>query len=174
MLLKDMNSAMKSCEDSCPEVDGHVVDLGNALEFAVAGLGYYAPYGSEIWRRLYLGMHVELRCEPDNEHDAYAVAVHAGSGHKIGYVPRGINVAVFNVLRAKGNVVARISHLRHLCDVRERVYVKAVIKQVEHSEDSMVCEAEGNYGTRDCDTVFGSEPSAHRGMTCADDCWFDD
>jgi hypothetical protein len=60
------------------------------LSVAVVGIGYDNDDGSN--RRFHVAMQspgdaVELRREPRNEHDEYAVAVYGQQGYRLGYVP---------------------------------------------------------------------------------------
>src|SRR5574341_1065812 len=57
----------------------------------LAGFRYHAA--SELWHELRVGDRLELEREPDNVHDANAVAV-LWRGRKLGYVPRRDNGAL--------------------------------------------------------------------------------
>jgi len=72
----------------------------------LAGFRYHA--GAEVWRELRVGDRLELAREPDNAHDANAVAV-LWRGRKLGYVPRSENAALAWGLDRGTSLRARIS-----------------------------------------------------------------
>ena len=74
----------------------------------LAGFRYHA--GADLWRELRVGDRLELAREPDNSHDANAVAVR-WRGHKLGYVPRRENAALAWGLDRGTPLRARISAL---------------------------------------------------------------
>src|SRR5262245_60134451 len=74
----------------------------------LAGFRYHAA--AEVWEQLRLGDALELRREPDNPHDANAVAI-AWRGHKLGYLPRRENAAAAWGLDRGQRLSARISRL---------------------------------------------------------------
>lgn len=55
-------------------------------EGVIVGTRHYEA--GQYWESLTLGDPLELRREPDNPHDANAVAIHNQTGAKLGYVPR--------------------------------------------------------------------------------------
>ena len=56
--------------------------------FHIAGFGYWD--GAEAFEQLKIGTLLELRREPDNRFDAYAVAIYFGE-YKLGFIPRDEN-----------------------------------------------------------------------------------
>ena len=76
------------------------------FNFAIAGGFYHGLHTEQA--KLRLGMVLKLRREPDNPHDADAVAVHLPDGLRLGYVPRVANTAVARLLDAGGSVRAEI------------------------------------------------------------------
>lgn len=56
--------------------------------FHIAGFGYWD--GAEAFEQLKIGTLLELRREPDNRFDAYAVAIWFGE-YKLGFIPRDEN-----------------------------------------------------------------------------------
>jgi hypothetical protein len=91
----------------------------------LAGFRYHA--GAGLWRELRVGDRLELEREPDNPHDANAVAVR-WRGHKLGYVPRHENAALAWGLERGTPLRARISalaeHPNPARRVRFEVYVE--------------------------------------------------
>jgi hypothetical protein len=84
-----------------------------AFKVRLVGVGHPNETGAsraELLGRARCGDVVELRREPDNPHDPLAIAVHAGCGGKLGYVPRG-DRRLADHLDGGGGVVARIAHL---------------------------------------------------------------
>jgi hypothetical protein len=75
----------------------------------LAGFRYYAA--GELWQELRVGDALMLEREPDNPHDANAVAV-SWRGRKLGYVPRRENAALAWGLDHGERFAARISRLR--------------------------------------------------------------
>ncbi len=58
------------------------------LSVPIAGFYFHEGMRAEVFARLKLGDELELRREPDNPHDANAIAVYSQDGIKLGYVPR--------------------------------------------------------------------------------------
>ena len=81
----------------------------NLLDCHIAGFTYYD--GLDVIERLKLGTAVNLKPEPENPHDPYAVAIYF-EGKKIGYIPQAKNSPVSNLLYfGHGDIVeARINH----------------------------------------------------------------
>jgi len=67
----------------------------NVIDCHIAGFTYYD--GLDVIDELKLGTKVDLRAEPENPHDPYAVSIYFGKT-KLGYVPRAKNSAVSNLL----------------------------------------------------------------------------
>jgi len=74
----------------------------------LAGFRYHAA--EEVWHELRVGDPLRLEREPDNPHDANAIAV-TWRGRKLGYVPRRDNVALAWGLDRGAPLQARISRL---------------------------------------------------------------
>jgi hypothetical protein len=76
------------------------------FDFAIAG-GWH--HGLLAMRdRLALGERLVLRAEPDNPHDANAVAVHHADGRMLGYVPRAANEPLVRLLTQGACIEAEI------------------------------------------------------------------
>lgn len=76
------------------------------LETPVVGFQYYE--GVRLWPRLNLGDPVTLVREPDNPHDAKAIALY-WQGEKLGYIPRCDNAVIANLMD-QGTLVS--GHIR--------------------------------------------------------------
>jgi hypothetical protein len=76
------------------------------FDFAIAG-GFYHGLQT-VQATLRPGMVLKLRREPDNPHDADAVAVHLPDGLMLGYVPRVANTPVARLLDGGRPVRAEI------------------------------------------------------------------
>jgi hypothetical protein len=63
------------------------------LKTAIVGTRFRGPEAINALRLIRKGDAIELRAEPDNQHDPNAVACYAGDCH-IGYVPPGSNKAL--------------------------------------------------------------------------------
>ena len=91
----------------------------------LAGFRFHA--GAELWRELRVDDRLDLEREPDNPHDANAVALR-WRGHKLGYVPRRENAALAWGLDRGALLRARISalaeHPNPARRVRFEVYVE--------------------------------------------------
>ena len=72
--------------------------------------GYRYAVAAEVWPQLRVGDALELAREPDNPHDANAIAV-TWRGRKLGYVPRRDNAALAWGLDRGERLQARISRL---------------------------------------------------------------
>ena len=91
----------------------------------LAGFRYHAA--AALWSELRVGDRLELAREPENAHDANAVAV-LWRGRKLGYVPRRDNAALAWGLDRGAALRARISaladHPNPARRVRFEVYVE--------------------------------------------------
>ncbi|MDA8159556.1 MAG: HIRAN domain-containing protein [Desulfobacteraceae bacterium] len=72
----------------------------------VAGVQYHV--GPVSLAQLRPGQPLTLRREPENSHDELAIAVHAGCGVKLGYLPRRLNEIPANLMDSGRRVVARV------------------------------------------------------------------
>jgi hypothetical protein len=81
------------------------------FDFAIAGGGYHSL--GRVRDALTLGERLMLRAEPDNPHDANAVAVHHADGRMLGYIPRVANEPIAQLLadgaRIDAEVVERLN-----------------------------------------------------------------
>lgn len=84
----------------------------------VAGFQFHC--GDEIWSSLTVGASLALVREPNNSHDTNAVAVYFQKD-KLGYVPRGDNSAISQMLDRGEKLVGTISQLNVGEDPWERV-----------------------------------------------------
>jgi hypothetical protein len=84
----------------------------------LAGFRYHAAV--EVWQELRVGDRLELAREPDNPHDANAIAV-LWRGRKLGYVPRRENAALAWGLDRGTPLRARISALAESANPARRV-----------------------------------------------------
>ena len=79
---------------------------------------------------------IELRAEPDNPHDAFAVACHAGGVH-LGYVPRSHNAQLTKAL-ARGWINGARVALEAIVDRGEVVAAPKIV--VEWGDDPVIRE----------------------------------
>ena len=87
-------------------------------ESPVAGFQFHQ--GDAIWPLLAIGAGLKLVREPENIHDADAVAVYF-QNEMLGYVPRGENSAIAQMLDRGENLVTSISKLQVADDPWERI-----------------------------------------------------
>ena len=80
----------------------------------VAGVTKQNPDGTHrqqiLKNRMYTGMPLRLEAEPENPHDPKAVAVYAAN-EKVGYLPRGYHIDIFNALKQSRRVTATVEKL---------------------------------------------------------------
>jgi hypothetical protein len=91
----------------------------------LAGFNYHEARAH--WSAFSQGDALALVREPDNPHDANAVAVY-WRGHKLGYVPRVQNSALAWAMDRGEPVGARISALRAEPNPRKRVQVEIYVE----------------------------------------------
>ena len=77
-------------------------------ESPVAGFQFHR--GDAVWSSLSVGAPLALKREPSNSHDTNAVAVYY-QDHKLGYVPRGENSAIAQMLDRGERLKATITQL---------------------------------------------------------------
>lgn len=77
-------------------------------ESPVAGFQFHR--GDAVWPSMTVGAPLELVREPSNSHDSSAVAVYFQK-NKLGYVPRGANSAIAQMLDRGEKLSATISRL---------------------------------------------------------------
>ena len=87
-------------------------------ESRIAGFQFHE--GDAIWPSLAVGARLKLVREPENIHDADAVAVHF-QNEMLGYVPRGENGAIAQMLDRGESLEASISRLQVADDPWERI-----------------------------------------------------
>jgi hypothetical protein len=86
----------------------------------LAGFQYHE--GERLWSRLHPGQVLALVREPENRHDRRAVRLE-WYGRKLGYLPRGENAAVSQMLDRGVPLTARILELSDARDPWARVRV---------------------------------------------------
>lgn len=86
----------------------------------LAGYKYHAA--PRLWPQLKVGDRLELTREPDNPHDARAIAV-SWKGEKLGYLPRAENDAVSVAMDAGQTVEGRIAALNEDPDPWRRLVI---------------------------------------------------
>ena len=91
----------------------------------LAGFRYHQA--AEVWRELRVGDRLELAREPQNPHDANAVAV-LWRGRKLGYVPRRENAALAWGLDRGTPLRARISALADSPNPARRVRFEVYVE----------------------------------------------
>jgi len=91
----------------------------------LAGFGYHAA--AEVWHELRVGDALELAREPDNPHDANAIAV-TWRGRKLGYVPRRDNAALAWGLDRGERLQARISRLAPHPNPARRIEIEVFVE----------------------------------------------
>ena len=87
-------------------------------ESPIAGFQFHQ--GDAIWPSLAVGAGLKLVREPENTHDDVAVAVYFHKD-KLGYVPRGENSAIAQMLDRGESLAASISRLQVADDPWERI-----------------------------------------------------
>ena len=93
-------------------------------ESPVAGYQFYD--GDWVWSSLVVGAELKLVREPDNEHDANAVAVYFHE-EQLGYVPRVENTAIAQMLVRGEHLEASISKLHLTENPWDRVWFEVVL-----------------------------------------------
>ncbi|MGI5861505.1 MAG: HIRAN domain-containing protein [Myxococcales bacterium] len=93
-------------------------------ESAVAGFQFHE--GERVWKQLQVGTLLELRREPDNRFDEWAIAIHFGP-HRIGYVPPDENETAACLLDQGAVMQARIAELRRSKNPWRRVQVEILL-----------------------------------------------
>lgn len=87
-------------------------------ESPIAGFQFHQ--GNAIWPSLSVGAGLKLVREPQNIHDADAVAVYF-QNEMLGYVPRGENSAIAQMLDRGESLAASVSRLQVADDPWERI-----------------------------------------------------
>ncbi len=89
-----------------------------ALEFAIAGGAYYG-LGAAL-ATLVPGERLELRREPGNASDRFAIIVRRADGTKLGYVPRAANQTLARLIDAGWRADASVAGFLDLAVSRTR------------------------------------------------------
>ena len=79
----------------------------------VAGVPFHIGMHTRPGRVFHRGQFLHLRPEPDNPHDANALAVYAGRS-KVGYIPRKDNALIGRHLRQGGVALVKVSAVNDL------------------------------------------------------------
>jgi len=90
-------------------------------ECQVAGFQFHS--GDAVWSDLDVGAALSLVREQSNQHDADAVAVWFHD-HQLGYIPRGDNSAVAQMLDRGESLAARITQLKVAEEPWERIRIE--------------------------------------------------
>lgn len=80
-----------------------------SLECIVAGTTFIKNL-EEIEVKLELGQHLDLKREPDNKFDNFAIAIYSLDGEKLGYVPRNKNEMLARLMDAGKWFYAKVQH----------------------------------------------------------------
>lgn len=70
-----------------------------SLECVVAGTSFIKN-PNEIEAKLEKGQCLDLKREPDNKYDNFAVAIYNSQGERLGYIPRGKNETLARLMDA--------------------------------------------------------------------------
>jgi hypothetical protein len=82
------------------------------FDFAIAGGWYHGL--DQVRDTLAYGEHLVLRPEPQNPHDANAIAVHRTRGLMLGYIPREANEPIARLLERGARIDAVIVEMPHI------------------------------------------------------------
>jgi len=93
-------------------------------EVFIAGFQYHEGMSGRVMRSLRKGDVLALKREPDNPHDANAVAVYARSGRKPGYIPRTDNSTAALIADQTVEMGAEVVRIAPKADPWERVRIK--------------------------------------------------
>lgn len=88
--------------------------------------GFRHHAAPRLWAALTPRTRLSLVREPDNPEDPRAVALY-WRGQKIGYLPRGENLVVAQLLDRKRNLSARIERLRPDAQRNERIAIRVLM-----------------------------------------------
>lgn len=78
------------------------------MNFQLVGASFRPAEAKAVLKELEIGDEVDLRAEPTNPYDAFAVAVDY-EGEHIGYVPRGQNFELSEVLNGGAQLTATLT-----------------------------------------------------------------
>lgn len=74
----------------------------------IAGFQHHHGMHHSVLRRLRKGRRLRLVREPDNPHDAWAIALHTRRGEHLGYIPRTSNRPIARMIDQGMQIVAMI------------------------------------------------------------------
>jgi hypothetical protein len=112
------------------------------LQCFVAGFRYYK--GPELLGKMQTGDMLELVREPNNEHDACAIALHFNN-EKIGFIPAQENEMLSRLLDAQVvELMAEVTFLEHNAATWENVRIAVYVLK----ESSVALPAQGEYLTQ--------------------------
>lgn len=100
-------------------------------DFSIAGFRYYD--GMDELPRLSAGTRLDLRPEPSNPHDAFAVEIRHGSA-KLGYVPRFCNRHISRMLREAVPLECEVEAVHPQAPPWEAVSVRVWLKVMPADE----------------------------------------
>lgn len=99
------------------------------LHCFVAGFRYYR--GMDLLNEMEVNDFLELRREPENEYDEFAIALY-WQQEKIGFIPAGYNETIARLLDAEAlPLLASITHLKKEVEPWENVVVAVYFLQEE-------------------------------------------
>lgn len=98
-------------------------------EFFIVGVRHYAKCKGEdcaSFNQVEVGTELNLKREPDNQHDKYAVCVTTCDGAKIGYIPRYYSESIFDRLKKGMTYSCYVveKHSEKNCDCCVKVQLK--------------------------------------------------
>jgi hypothetical protein len=100
------------------------------MQSFVAGFRFYA--GTELLPLMKENDIIELKREPENEHDSFAVALY-WQQEKIGFLPAAANQTIARLIDAQAlSLLAKITHLRNDVQPWESVAVAIYFVQPQH------------------------------------------
>jgi hypothetical protein len=85
--------------------------------------GYQHHHGEDLWSYLTVGDRLDLRREPDNQHDNNAIRID-WNGRQLGYLPRNQNQTTALMLDNQVRLEARIGQLERHANPWRRVEVE--------------------------------------------------
>ena len=110
---------------------GRVIALPGTRDIYLLSTWLHHPPRREVWAvfdHLHFGTPVDLRREPENDHDALAIVVYTGQGTKLGYIPEFQNKVLARLMDAgkylKGVIRAKTTSPTGLPGVRIRIYMQ--------------------------------------------------
>ena len=96
-------------------------------EFFIAGFIYYE--GMEVIDELSRGESLELRAQPDNEHDEEAIEIYTRRGQKLGYIPRIHNTVMTELIKQQVPLHAVITEINPDNEPWEMVKVSVTLNK---------------------------------------------